>query len=289
MSLDWSNLTVKLIRATNSQWRRGVKHSENWKKKVIVDNDLWIMNGGEGEMETRSGKLKLNSDAIVWMRPGHTYAVSQNPDRPIGMAYFHFELLRPDGGRCYPTTGEIPEALHSFNSPQWRLMGQSIIRLMQFQDFISDDDLQKEKLPVAETMLKAMLMSLEFFNLRSRRGAQQTGRHRQLALQAALYIEETPECFVPVSRLAEKFKLNRNSFTRIFSEYWKMSPQDYQISHRISRAKSLLQNGSEPIREIAAHLGYSDRFFFARQFKEKTGVSPGAFRRLNQSSSPTSR
>ncbi len=277
MSLDWKNLEVRLGRCANSQWRRGNRHSINWQHKEIIDNDLWLFHTGECEMELRGGKTRLDADSIVWMRPGHNYRITQNPDEPIGMAYFHFNLITPDGNCYYPGVDEMPELLHSFHNPQWRMMGQNIIKLLKFQDFMPEER-KAEKNAAAEAMFKALLMSLEFYNNIGRDKEEHTDRHRMLALEAAMLIEENSRSFIPVTELAAKFGLGRNAFTRIFSEYWQMSPQEYLINQRISRAKALLASTPQTLQEISAGLGYSDHYFFSRQFKEKTGVSPGIYR-----------
>ena len=52
---------------------------------------------------------------------------------------------------------------------------------------------------------------------------------------------------------------------------------------RISQAKRRLVETADAIKEIAQQTGYSDRFFFSKDFKRLTGHAPREFRQREQS------
>ncbi len=58
------------------------------------------------------------------------------------------------------------------------------------------------------------------------------------------------------------------------------SIENYIIEIRIARARELLAGSGKTVNEIGQQLGYSNVYFFSRQFKEKTGMSPTEFRSL---------
>jgi AraC-like DNA-binding protein len=53
---------------------------------------------------------------------------------------------------------------------------------------------------------------------------------------------------------------------------------DWLRRERINRAKRRLGEGEDRIRAIAAELGYGDPFYFSRDFKKLTGLSPRRYR-----------
>lgn len=55
---------------------------------------------------------------------------------------------------------------------------------------------------------------------------------------------------------------------------------------RRSRAEHALLHGNEPIREIAASVGYADPTVFSRAFKRWTGVTPSVYRRSESGNDP---
>jgi len=79
-----------------------------------------------------------------------------------------------------------------------------------------------------------------------------------------------------VSDFAAFCGLSETHFRRVFKSYTGRSPKDFLVSTRISRAKTLLAQGRS-IKETSIQLGYNDVFYFMRQFKEVTGLSPGKF------------
>jgi len=67
-------------------------------------------------------------------------------------------------------------------------------------------------------------------------------------------------------------------FRRIFKEATGLSPKDYRLSEKMDRAKLLLMDRGLSATAIAERLGYPEVFAFLRQFKRRTGETPGAFR-----------
>lgn len=58
-----------------------------------------------------------------------------------------------------------------------------------------------------------------------------------------------------------------------------ITPQTFLQNKLIDRAKSLLVNKELSINDIAMDLGFNYPNHFARLFKQKTGLSPSAFRK----------
>ena len=61
---------------------------------------------------------------------------------------------------------------------------------------------------------------------------------------------------------------------------------DDVIISRIRLAKEYLMHGSYTVAEVAFRCGYNNVEHFCRQFKQKTGLTPGRFR--NHVTSPNS-
>jgi len=57
-----------------------------------------------------------------------------------------------------------------------------------------------------------------------------------------------------------------------------MPPGDYIITQRMALAKSLLYSTGDPVKAIAARLGYRDTFAFSHAFKKSVGEAPTLWR-----------
>jgi len=82
-----------------------------------------------------------------------------------------------------------------------------------------------------------------------------------------------------VAWCAEQFHLTPSYFGDIVRREMGITPQAFLQTKLIDRAKSLLASQELTINEIAEELGFSYPNHFARLFRQKTGMSPSAFRR----------
>jgi AraC-like DNA-binding protein len=82
--------------------------------------------------------------------------------------------------------------------------------------------------------------------------------------------------------LAAESGMSARTFRRRFAQIMGTSPQAYAIASRIGHARQMLGATELPIKTIAIQLGYSDIFFFSRQFTKFTGISPAAYRRTKE-------
>jgi len=83
---------------------------------------------------------------------------------------------------------------------------------------------------------------------------------------------------VSVSNAARMAGLGQSQFHALFREMVGQSPKQYQLRRLFDRAVDLLVNTSLPVSEIAYELGYRNASSFNRQFKQRFGVTPSAFR-----------
>lgn len=72
--------------------------------------------------------------------------------------------------------------------------------------------------------------------------------------------------------------LSKYYFIRLFREKCGKTPHAYFCDLRMERAKFLLTETHMSIGDVAAALGYNDRFYFSTVFKKSTGSSPRAYR-----------
>lgn len=84
-----------------------------------------------------------------------------------------------------------------------------------------------------------------------------------------------------IELLANEMKMNRISLYRNFMREFDISPKQYMIEVRMSRAKELLRSSEFSVKSIAYSVGYSDQLYFAKVFRKKTGYTPSAYRELN--------
>jgi len=83
-------------------------------------------------------------------------------------------------------------------------------------------------------------------------------------------------------RLCAACRMSLPTLRRRFRKEMRISLHQYAMQARISRAGTLLTQSNPTIQSVADELGYSDVYFFSRQFRELTGLPPKRFRDSRQ-------
>ena len=81
--------------------------------------------------------------------------------------------------------------------------------------------------------------------------------------------------------VARKLVVSPKKLSRILNQEAGMSFRQLLRNIRVDEAKRMLTSGDYSIKEVAAHVGFSDLHYFSRSFKEVTGQSASEFRSLS--------
>ncbi|GIH15845.1 AraC family transcriptional regulator [Rugosimonospora africana] len=92
------------------------------------------------------------------------------------------------------------------------------------------------------------------------------------------YLRKNLAAAPSVSELARLAGLSTSHFAAVFRRSAGMGVLEYIKRLRNSRARELLIATSMPIAEVGRSVGYSDPFYFSRQFHSINGTSPSDFR-----------
>lgn len=87
---------------------------------------------------------------------------------------------------------------------------------------------------------------------------------------------------ISLPEVAERCHLSVTHFVRGFRRSTGLSPHQWLIRRRVSRAMALLSNSDMGIAEVALACGFSSQSHLSRAFSAQTGVPPGQWRRLRQ-------
>lgn len=84
---------------------------------------------------------------------------------------------------------------------------------------------------------------------------------------------------LPAAVLAKTVEMSTSHLQARFQQSVGMSPHQYLIQQRIRAARHRLVTTSDPVKQIAAEVGYANTEHFCRAFKKHTGYTAAAFRR----------
>lgn len=110
---------------------------------------------------------------------------------------------------------------------------------------------------------------------------QQPGSRPDTMQLVAAFLESNYSQKITQQDLADLFYLNKDYLCRRFKQEYGVSMMTYLAGIRISKAQELLSGTALHYQQIAEAVGISDSKYFARQFKQKTGMTPAEYRARN--------
>lgn len=84
---------------------------------------------------------------------------------------------------------------------------------------------------------------------------------------------------LPLERVAARFSTDKYHLAKAFKRYTGLSPNEYLINARITRAKELLRFTDIPVSEIAAEVGIENVSHFINLFRDREGSTPLVYRK----------
>lgn len=99
------------------------------------------------------------------------------------------------------------------------------------------------------------------------------------ATTCAEYIHANYAKEISLNDLCTLVNLNRTSLNQRFKQQFSCTCMEYLLNYRLKIAQELLSNTNMKISEIAQNCGFKYDSYFIRQFTNKLGISPAAYRK----------
>ena len=161
------------------------------------------------------------------------------------------------------------EQFFLFNSSQLAKSANNIMRIAMednlYKDLMADLALKELLIRLMQTQA-ATLVESGFNNLKS---------NNRLAF-ITKYIKDNLHEKLLVKDLAKKSYLSKTNFFKLFKYELGISPNQFILNERISKAKELLKT-NRSIKEVAFATGFSDSNHFIKTFKSYEGITPGKY------------
>lgn len=106
--------------------------------------------------------------------------------------------------------------------------------------------------------------------------------YSRVITKAIGYIESKSTEKLSLDLISEYVGMSSSHFQKIFKETMNISPNDYLINHRLTKAKELLLITDDSMTDIAYRTGFESNAYFSYVFKQKMKVSPSIYRKIHQ-------
>ncbi|MEC0226164.1 AraC family transcriptional regulator [Paenibacillus alba] len=92
---------------------------------------------------------------------------------------------------------------------------------------------------------------------------------------------------ITVELLSRMSGVGRWKYSDLFQSLIGKKPLEYLTEVRINRAKELLLQTDDPLREIARRVGFKDEYYFSRKFRHEMGMTPKQYVRTKSNKGTT--
>ena len=235
---------------------------EGWRESHI----MIYCTSGQGWYESQGQRWTIRRGQVLFVMVDEPHAYGGMEMNPWTMHWIHFNGL--DSAEFFKTLGVTPQ------NPLITIGEQlNIIRLFDEVLKLCQLGYSPHFLLNGAALLRQILSQLAFYQTFA--PPDQKGLDIEQMVQFML---DSVTKAITVSQLADHAGLSRAYFSRQFTQRTGYPPLDYFIRLKMQRACELLNTSDLPVQAIGRTLGYSDPYYFSRQFKKTIGVSPKNYR-----------
>jgi AraC-like DNA-binding protein len=246
-------------RQTDMEW---------WQR--LRDFDLWFVWAGEGSVEFEEGRKSLSAGSCIWKRPGRRYIIRHSDQNPLGVNFFHFDLL----GKRGVDGPEFPEPPFEFTRVQQFVFADQVMQ--RILNLRSEAGGEKSATFLFTALLTELIREAE---QRPIANSKVRTEHVERIRQVLADIRAEPGARWNVAELSRESGYSLSHFSRLFAEVAGKRPQEFLIDTRLEKARELLSLSQCTISSAADQSGFRDVYYFSRLFKQRTGQTPSAYRR----------
>lgn len=242
-----------------------------WEKgRILNEFQINFITEGAGMLENRYGTFPLKKGSIFFTFPGVWHRYKPNLKTGWTETYIGFD-------------GEMARKLIS--APQFS-PNEPVFNLgikEEFLDtFLKIFDLVEKEQPGYQQIASGMVIKLLGYIISFEKQRDFSGKPIARIIESIRFeMRQNTGEEIDLNALAEKHNVSYSFFRKMFKKYTGVSPGQYHLQLRITRAKEMLASTDKSIKEISYELGFQSIFYFSNIFKKKEGVTPSHFRNKN--------
>ena len=214
---------------------------------------------GSGQIKSGGTTINLceNSATLIDCHKLHSYSSSSSSWEFI---WLH---LKGDGVKAmYELI--YPEEISAIDVPKEFLMYDSFREKNSQPDILSSAEESAQLHSLLNTLFKCKLHIEHTNNV----------RYSEFINKAVSIIQNNFSEPLSIDDLLSEIPVSKYHFIRIFKQLMGVTPYQYLMNYRITKAKILLRSEDISINEVAEKCGFSDTSNFINQFKKHTAQKP---------------
>jgi AraC-like DNA-binding protein len=251
------------------QLKAGLEH--RIQRETYPGHELIFCTAGLGWIQVNGKRHEVAANDLVWVNCHHPHAYGSHSKQPWELYWIRVE------GRPLEKVANLLE-----------MKSQPVIQNIDPEKAKQEFELILQHMignrPSDAALINAAVTAIIALIFHARLSDSETIQPElpmpvQKALEKMRLYYHTP---IRVAELAQVAGMSESHFSRQFKTAIGTSPIDWLRRERINQAKHRLIESDDAIKEVARQVGYSDQFFFSKDFKKMTQLTPSKFREQEQ-------
>lgn len=249
--------------------------------------ELTLITEGEGLYQIDLVDYEVKKGDILFVLPLLLHSVSlaqpQNEEMVSETYVFHMNFLGGNSTDICSTRYFIPIMNHELILPCLitpKHPAYVLIRKIFYQiASLYHEEVLGYELALKGLFLQVIFLLLQYSTKQVKNMLPEEGTPSDKLKNVLDYIEIHYAKTISVEELAKICCFSEYHFMRFFKKYMGESAMEYVRNVRLAKAAELFEQGAQSSLEVSLSCGFNNLSYFHREFKEKYGMTPGAFRR----------
>lgn len=237
---------------------------------------LVLVEDGRARLERECAGFVLFPESCWLLLPGERIRICDEGEPPLRCRAVAFDVWRVGQAEEDEAVSEVaPAALEAAIFPVSGLLDHHLAdEVRRWMDAGAQTDISQEH--------RTFFLSVRFLDvllkiLQSSTERQENKDLREAIQKTVLLMEQSYAQQITREELAKLANMSASHYSFVFKREIGKSPMEMLTEIRIRHAKKQLLFSERKLRDIAESVGYRNEFYFSRQFKQVTGVSPKEF------------
>lgn len=267
--------------------------------RVIFDYEIIYLAEGEIDLMVEEKHYHVTPGSFILLRPKQRHSFLSVGKELVHQPHVHFDLVEDENSpQVYVSFDDLPdiapENYHLFREDTLDEFYPNIPPVLHLDNAKSINSLlmmiireKEERVVFSEElvnglfiqMFSLMLREISMKNISAEKQQSNDRVDNNLAQQVREYLNNNLNRDISLDDLVESIHISKYYLCRQFKQVFGVSPIQYHLDSRISRAKQLLVTTDLSISTIAEMVGFQSIYSFSRAFKKRENVSPSVYRR----------
>lgn len=244
--------------------------------KTIPHHEIAFFTGEKGSITAEKKRYPVKGGMLFYICPNVTHTIEIDAAEPESFLSVHFSYaqvnLDDNQWEIRAAAENLP--LHTVQELKDGYQIQAV-----FKELV---DGWNAKLPGYELVAEALLRQLIFAIFQNIKQQNRNNYAISLKIEKIIqYMQQKINHPVTLAELAALVQLSPAYLSRAFKDATGYSVIAFFNKMKIDKAKELMSEGNQKVKEAAQALGFTDEFYFSRTFKKIAGISPSEYYRQN--------